>query len=151
MQKPLVDIIAITISSPILIGIYKNQKLIEIIKKEGKTSEILPLIFDELLKKYEIKHIIYTKGPGSYMAIKLSYIFFKTLEIVKNIKLLGAEAFEFNNNQPIKAVGNTFFVKKDGIISLEKDKKIGEFSLPKEININNFSDEVSPLYVLSPV
>ena len=151
MQKPLVDIIAITISSSLLIGIYKNQKLIKSIKKEGKTSDILPIIFDDILKNYEIEHIVYTKGPGSYMAIKLSYIFFKTLEITKNIKLLGAEAFEFNNNTPIKAVGNTFFVKKDGIISLEKARSSGEFFLPKNINVSKFDKDVSPLYVLSPV
>ncbi len=151
LQKPSVDIVAITISSPLLIGIYKNQKLIKVIKKEGKTSEILPLIFDEILKNFDVKNIVYTKGPGSYMAIKLSFIFFKTLEITKNIKLLGAEGFEFNNNKPIKAVGNTFFVKKEGIISLEKSKRGGEFFLPEKIDINKFNSDVSPLYVLNPV
>ncbi len=151
MQKPSVDIVAITISSPLLIGIYENQKLIKTVKKEGKTSEILPLVFDRILKHYEVKHIVYSKGPGSYMAIKLSYLFFKTLEIAKNIKLLGAEGFEFNNNAPIKAVGNTFFVKKNGIISLEKSKTQGKFFLPEKIDIEKFNSDASPLYVLNPV
>ena len=151
MQKPLVDIVAITIASPLIIGIYENGILKEKIIKEGKTSDILPLIFDELLKKYKINSIIYTKGPGSYMAIKLSYIFFKTLEIAKNIKLLAADAFEFNNNTPIKAIGNTYFVKKEGIISIEKEKTQGEFFLPENLNEINFSKDVSPLYVLKPV
>ena len=151
MQKPLVDIVAITISSPLIIGIYKDKKLIKTIKKEGKTSDILPVIFDELLNEYNINSIIYTKGPGSYMAIKLSFIFFKTLEIAKNIKLFASDAFEFNNNTPIKAVGNSFFVKKEGIISIEKEKTQGEFSLPENLNEINFSEDISPLYVLKPV
>ncbi len=151
MQKPSVDIIAITISSPLIIGVYENGFLLKEIKKAGKTSDILPEIMEKLLKEYNIKHIIYTKGPGSYMAIKLSFVFFKTLEIVKNIKLLGAEGFEFNNNQPIKAVGNTFFVKKDGIISLEKSKTQGEFYLPEKIDIKRYGADISPLYVLNPV
>ena len=151
MQKPLVDIVAITISSPLIIGIYKDKKLIKTIKKEGKTSDILPVIFDDLLNKYNINSIIYTKGPGSYMAIKLSFIFFKTLEIAKNIKLFASDAFEFNNNTPIKAVGNSFFVKKEGIISIEKEKTQGEFSLPENLNEINFSEDISPLYVLKPV
>ena len=151
LQKPLVDIVAITISSPLIIGIYKDKKLIKTIKKEGKTSDILPVIFDELLNKYNINSIIYTKGPGSYMAIKLSFIFFKTLEIAKNIKLFASDAFEFNNNTPIKAVGNSFFVKKEGIISIEKEKTQGEFSLPENLNEINFSEDISPLYVLKPV
>ena len=86
MQKPLVDLVAVTISNPSLFGIYKNNKLIETIKKDGKTSEILPEVLDDILKRYNINRIIYTKGPGSYMAIKLSFIFFKTLEISKGIK-----------------------------------------------------------------
>lgn len=151
MQKPSVDIVAITISSPLLIGIYKNKVLSEIIKKEGKTSDILPIIFDDILKKYNINCIVYTKGPGSYMAIKLSYIFFKTLEIAKGIKFLAADAFEFNNNKPIKAIGNKYFVKKDGIISLEELKEEGEFFLPEKFDVNQYTKDVSPLYVLSPV
>jgi len=151
LSKPLVDIVAIPISNPLKIGIYENNKLIKKIEKEGKTSDILPVIFDELLKKYKINHIIYTKGPGSYMAIKLSYIFFKTLEITKNIIFLAADGFEFNNNQPIKAVGNSFFVKKEGIITIEKNLKPGEFFLPEIINLSIFSKDTSPLYVLNPV
>ncbi len=151
LQKPLVDIIAITISSPLKIGIYENKALKEKIEKSGKTSDILPEIMNKLLKKYDINSIIYAKGPGSYMAIKLSFLFFNTLKISNNIKLLAADGFEFNNNQPIKAAGNSFFVKKEGIITLEKNKKEGEFLLPKKINLDKYSEDISPLYVLSPV
>ncbi|WP_457564203.1 hypothetical protein [Caminibacter sp.] len=151
MSKRSVDIVAIPISKPLLVGVYENGKLIETIKKEGMTSDVLPEIFDYLLKNYDIKHIIYAKGPGSFMAIKLAYVFFKTLEIAKNIKLLGIDGFYFNNNSPIKAVGNSFFVKKEGIITLEKNLKEGEFFLPKSINLEDFSEDTSPLYVLKAV
>ena len=151
MLKSLVDIVAIPISTPLKVGVYKDKRLIETIEKEGKTSDILPIIFDELLKKYEIEHIIYSKGPGSYMAIKLSYIFFKTLEITKNITFLAADGFYFNDNKPIKAVGNSFFVKKEGIITIEKNLKAGEFFLPKVLNLDDFSKDTSPLYILNPV
>ena len=128
MQKHLViDVVAIVISKPLKIGLYKNKKLFKEIAKDGLTSEILPEIFDEILKNYKIDSIIYSKGPGSFMAIKLSYIFFKTLQITNDIKLFGVDGFYFNNNKPIKAVGNSFFVKKEDIITLEKDKKEGEF------------------------
>jgi hypothetical protein len=133
------------------IGVYENNKLIEIIEKEGMTSDVLPSIFDELLKKYEIDSVIYSKGPGSFMAIKLAYVFFKTLEITKNISLLAQDGFYFNQNSPIKAVGNRFFIKKEGIILLEKDLKEGEFVLPKILNKDDFTKETSPLYVLKAV
>ena len=151
MQKPSVDIVAIVISKPLLIGVYENGKLIEKIEKEGMTSEILPLIFDKLLEKYHINSIIYSKGPGSYMAIKLAFVFFKTLEIVKNIKLLAADGFYFNKNQPIKAAGNNYFVKKEGIITLKKDEKEGKFYLPEKLNFNDFEENTEPLYILKAV
>jgi hypothetical protein len=151
LQKPLVDVVAIVISKPLKVGIYQNNKLVETIEKEGLTSEILPVIFDEILRKYEINSIIYSKGPGSFMAIKLSYVFFKTLEITKNIEFLAADGFYFNKNQPIKAVGKSYFVKKEGIITLEKNLKEGEFFLPKVLNKKDFSDETAPLYVLNAV
>jgi hypothetical protein len=151
LQKPLVDVVAIVISKPLKVGVYKNNKLVETIEKDGFTSDILPIIFDEILKKYEINSIIYSKGPGSFMAIKLSYLFFKTLEIAKGIKFLAADGFYFNKNKPIKAVGKSYFVKKEGIITLEKNLKDGEFFLPEILNKNDFSKDTAPLYVLNAV
>ena len=151
MQKPLVDIVAVVISKPMLLGVYKDGCLVDIIKKEGMTSDILPEIFDNLLKKYEINSVIYSKGPGSFMAIKLAYVFFKTLQITKNIKLLAADGFYFNQNSPIKAVGNSYFVKKEGIITLTKNEKEGKFTLPEKLNFKDFSEEVEPLYILKAV
>jgi tRNA threonylcarbamoyladenosine biosynthesis protein TsaB len=125
--------------------------LIETIEKEGFTSDILPIIFDEILKKYKINSIIYSKGPGSFMAIKLAFIFFKTLQIVKNIEFLAADGFYFNKNKPIKAVGKSYFVKKEGIITIKKNLKEGDFFLPEILNKNDFSKDTSPLYVLNAV
>jgi len=151
LQKLLVDIVAIPISKPLKIGIYHNNKLIEKIESNGLTSEILPVIFDDILKNYEINSIIYSKGPGSFMAIKLAYLFFKTLEISKNIQLLAVDGFYFNKNSPIKAVGNSYFVKKEDIISIEKNLKESEFYLPDELKKEDFSQEASPLYILKAV
>ena len=140
-----------SIANPLQVGIYEDKQLIKSYSQTGKTSDILPIIFDELLKSYHINSIVYTKGPGSFMAIKLAYVFFKTLQITKNINFLATDAFYFNENKPIKAVGNSYFVKKKGIISLEKEKIEGEFTLPKNLNKNDFSEEVEPLYILKAV
>jgi len=87
MQQSNYTVVVISISNPILIGIYRNKKLVENISKEGKTSDILPLLFDNILSKYNVENILYVNGPGSYMAIKIAYIFLKTISIVKNIRL----------------------------------------------------------------
>jgi len=129
-----IRILVISVANPILIGVYSDTKLIDTISQEGKTSDVLPIIFHNLLKEYNIKEILYANGPGSFMAIKVAYIFLKTLSITNDIPLKAMDAFSFNNNSPIKALGKKYFFKnKDGSISLqflEKDTIIENFILP---------------------
>jgi tRNA A37 threonylcarbamoyladenosine modification protein TsaB len=147
------DIVVIALSSPIIIGVYKESELIETIKSEERSSEVLPELFKTLIAKYDIKHIVYAKGPGSFMAIKVSYIFLRTLCIVKNISLLATDAFYFNNNAPIKAVGKLYFVKNRDAIETEtlKDAPIMEFTLPQQLKLEDFSDETAPFYGIGAV
>jgi hypothetical protein len=55
LRYKLIEILVITISNPLLIGIYENKKLIKEHKLDGKTSDLLPSLFEELLKEFEIK------------------------------------------------------------------------------------------------
>ena len=50
-----VDLLFITLSSPIKVGIYEDNRLIESIETHEKSSDVLPKIFEELSKKYKIK------------------------------------------------------------------------------------------------
>lgn len=150
----MIDILVISISNPIKIGVYKDNILIEQVENEGKTSDILPKIFKELLDKYEIETITYVNTPGSYMAIKVAYVFLKTICIVKNIKLNAASGFLFNENSPIKALGKKYFFNKNGKIIidfLEEKSIISDFKLPKSLDKRNFSSETLPIYNLPAV
>ena len=71
-----VDILVIALSSPIYIGIYEDKKLIKSITSDEKSSDVLPILFEDILKEYEIKNLFYVNGPGSFMAIKVAYIYF---------------------------------------------------------------------------
>ena len=77
----MIEVLVITISNPLLIGIYENKQLIKEHKLDGKTSDLLPSLFDQLLKDYNINKIIYVNSPGSFMSIKVAYIFLKTISI----------------------------------------------------------------------
>lgn len=87
------------------------------------------------------------------MAIKITYIFLRTLSITKNIKLFASDGFNFNNNSPIKAMRKMYFVKKDGKIDTQffEEDQICEFVLPKTIELENFNTDVEPLYILPAV
>jgi len=152
MPKKKVDILCITLSSPILIGVYENEKLIDSISTQERSSEVLPLLFKQLMQKYEISSLIYANGPGSFMAIKVSYIFLKSLCILKNIPLLCTNAFDFNGNKPIKAIGKLCFVRIQGkIITKKCDGEVGEFVLPNQISKNEFTQDCLPMYGIDAV
>ena len=155
LQQNNIDILVISISSPILVGIYENNTLIKTISKDGKTSDVLPIIFDEILNNYKINEIIYINGPGSFMAIKVAYIFLKTICITKNLTLKACSGFEFNNNSPIKALGKKYFFNtQDDKIELNfltNDTKLEEFKLPNILNKNRFSSDIEPNYNLPAV
>lgn len=146
-------LLIISISSPLLIGVYKDNSLIDSISSEKKTSEILlPTIMD-VIDKYDISKIIYTRGPGSYMAIKLTYIMLKTIEITRGIQCFGCSGFAVNNNQPIKAIGNLYFIKeKETIITKKYEQPIKvKFALPQSIHDLKIDEESSPEYMLPAV
>jgi len=157
MQQSSVKVIVISISNPILIGIYEEDMLVETISKEGKTSDVLPSLFDQILIDYDVKEIFYVSGPGSYMAIKIAYIFLKTISIVNEIKLYALSGFDFNNNSPIKALGKKYFFREE--IDLEEkivmkfleENKIEEFTLPLDIKNIKFIENTLPEYNLPAV
>lgn len=150
----MIEVLVITISNPLLIGVYEKKKLIQEFRLDGKTSDLLPELFKDLLKDYDINKIIYVNSPGSFMAIKVAYLFLKTICITKNIELNAIDGFEFNENSPIKALGKKYFIKIDNEIKvdfLEKDSIICDFKLPMCIEKYNFNKETLPIYNLPAV
>ncbi|MBN2250241.1 MAG: hypothetical protein JW682_07880 [Campylobacterales bacterium] len=150
---PKYELLVISISTPLLIGIYKDKELIETISSEKKTSEILLPLLVRSMQRYDLENIIYTRGPGSYMAIKLTYITLKTIEILRGIKCLGCSAFALNNGAPIKAMGNLYFTKeKETIITKKIEQPVNaEFTLPQSIQDLPLDEESTPEYVLPAV
>jgi len=148
-----VDILLVALSSPIQVGIYEDKKLIKTIKSQEKSSDVLPKIYDELLKEYDVRQLFYANGPGSFMAIKVAYIFLRSLSILKNIPLYATDAFKFNNNKPIKAIGKLCFVKIASKIETQKLEIVPEaaFLLPDILDYSEFSKTATPLYSIGAV
>ncbi|HEC45570.1 MAG: hypothetical protein DRP19_06165 [Thermotogae bacterium] len=155
MQSPSHNykLLIISISSPLLLGVYEDDTLIKTFSSDLKTSEILLPIITDVLNDYDISEIIYTRGPGSYMAIKLTYIMLKTIEIMRDIKCVGCSGFALNNNQPIKAIGNLYFIKeKETIITKKFEQPVNVvFALPQSIQDLEIDEESTPEYILPAV
>ena len=136
-----------------MIGVYEDGKLIESITSELKTSEVLLPLIKKCLDRYDISTMIYTRGPGSYMAIKLTYIMLKTMEIMRGIKCVGCSGFALNGGEPIKAIGNLYFIKeKETIITKKYEQPVNvKFTLPQSIQDLELDEESTPDYKIPAV
>ena len=134
-------------------GVYRDDILIEEIKSEEKTSEILLKFLMELFQKYNSTYLIYTSGPGSYMAIKLTYITLRSLEITKGITFDACDAFSLNQNNPIKAMGKLYFIKENNTIITKKfDEAVEQrFELPSMLSEVAILNDNKPMYILPAV
>ena len=146
-------LLIISIASPILIGVYKDDKLIDSISNEKKTSEVLLPMIMGFMKAYNISRIIYARGPGSYMAIKLTYIMIQTIKIVQGIPCFGCSGFSLNSCKPIKAIGNLYFIKEKETIMTKKFEHTVKttFALPQNIHDLEIDEESTPEYCLPAV
>ncbi len=153
MHKERVDVLLIALASPILVGVYKEGRLIEKIESDERSSEVLPRIYKELLQRYDIESFIYANGPGSFMSIKVAYIFLRSLGILKDIPLYAMDAFSFNGNKPIKAVGKLHFVKIQDKIETQKFDEVIEpsFELPQTLAKEELSTNSAPMYGIGAV
>ena len=147
------ELLIISIASPLILGVYEDGMLIQTISRDKKTSEVLLPLVKECLDRYDISTIIYTRGPGSYMAIKLTYIILKTIEIMQGIKCVGCSGFSLNGGEPIKAVGNLYFIKeKETIITKKYEQPVNvKFTLPQSIQDLELDEESTPDYILPAV
>jgi len=145
--------LVVSIASPLLLGVYRGERLIETIKREDKTSEILLKLLMEIFQNYNTTHLIYTSGPGSYMAIKLSYITLRSLEITKGITFDACDAFSLNQNNPIKAMGKLYFIKENNTIITKKiDEAVEQrFELPSMLSEVTILNDNKPMYILPAV
>ena len=146
-------LLVISISSPLLLGVYRNDLLLKTFSSDKKTSDILLPLLKDILDEYDISEIIYTRGPGSYMAIKLTYIMLKTIEILEGIKCVGCSGFALNGGEPIKAIGNLYFIKeKETIITKKFEQPVNVvFTLPQSIHDLEIDEESTPEYSLPAV
>ncbi len=147
------SVLVVALSLPIKIGIYKEQQLIRSYELHEHTSEALPLFFKTLLHEYEVSRLLYANGPGSFMAIKVTYLFLQTLSIVKNIPFMATDAFYFNESRPIKALGKLCFVKIADTITTEVFDEVPThtFELPQELILEDFNSDTLPHYAIAAV
>jgi len=135
------------------IGFYKDDTLEYTKNYDGLTSDILLPLLKDILNNHKVEKIIYTNGPGSHMATKITYVLLRTLSICQDIPFFAISAFELNDNNPIKALGKLYFIKeKETIITkrFEEEPK-SSYKMPKNLKDVNILELNEPDYSIAAV
>ncbi len=156
------DLALISLGDGVLLGVYQNHSLKASYTSKAKTSEALVEVFSQLFKDFKnlyptspvIKGVYYAKGPGSFTSLKLTHIFLHTLASIYDFELYSTTGFDFNDNTPILAYANQYFVSKE-MESLRdfKDLKVlpKDFMLPSYLEKDKFTQSNAPFYILPPI
>ncbi|WP_033749779.1 tRNA threonylcarbamoyladenosine biosynthesis protein TsaB [Helicobacter pylori] len=156
------DLALISLGDGVLLGVYQNNSLKASYTSKAKTSEALVEVFLQLFKDFKnlypaspvIKGVYYAKGPGSFTSLKLTHIFLHTLASIYDFELYSTTGFDFNDNTPILAYANQYFVSKE-MESLRdfKDLKVlpKDFMLPSYLEKDKFTQSNTPFYILPPI
>lgn len=152
----------ISLGEGVLLGVYQENFLQTSYTSKAKTSEALVEVFSQLFKDFKnlyptspmVKGVYYAKGPGSFTSLKLTHIFLHTLSSIYDFELYSTTGFDFNDNTPILAYANKYFVSKE-MESLRdfKDLKVlpKDFMLPPYLEKDKFTQSNTPFYILPPI
>ncbi|MGL2879392.1 tRNA threonylcarbamoyladenosine biosynthesis protein TsaB [Helicobacter pylori] len=153
------DLVLISLGDGVSLGVYQNNFLCTSYTSKSKTSEALVEVFSQLFKDFKnptlpaIKGVYYAKGPGSFTSLKLTHVFLHTLALIHDFELYSTTGFDFNDNTPILAYANKYFVSKEReSLSDFKDLKIApkDFKLPFFLEKDKFTQLNTPFYILPP-
>ncbi|WRE22441.1 tRNA (adenosine(37)-N6)-threonylcarbamoyltransferase complex dimerization subunit type 1 TsaB [Helicobacter pylori] len=154
------DLALISLGEGVLLGVYQNNFLGTSYTSKSKTSEALVEVFSQLFEDFKnstlpaIKGVYYAKGPGSFTSLKLTHVFLHTLALIHDFELYSTTGFDFNDNTPILAYANKYFVSKEReSLSDFKDLKIvpKDFMLPPFLEKDKFTQLNKPFYILPPI
>ncbi|EFX42361.1 hypothetical protein HSUHS5_0152 [Helicobacter suis HS5] len=145
--------------SPVHVGVYSSDyRLIHVFSVSKPTNFALSEIFEALLewikeRCYQIQALYYARGPGSFMAMKLTHVFMHTWALLNPVPLYSTLGFAFNQHAPIKAFGKMYYVLSQEQVTLCALESVLEIpmSLPPVLDSSVFCTNNQPLYLLPPV
>ncbi|AFI06615.1 hypothetical protein [Helicobacter cetorum] len=158
------DLVLVSLGQAVLLGVYHQECLLTSYASSLKTSEGLIEVFSQAFEDFKnpnkysdlptIEGVYYAKGPGSFTSLKLTHIFLHTLALTKGFELYSTTGFYFNDNTPILAYANQYFVSEEtqDLVSVANLKVLPkDFSLPPYLEKDKFTQFNTPFYILPPI
>jgi len=116
------------------------------------TDKKIELLNDIIAQDKKLDILVVTAGDASTIKEQLDNKDIRVIEdkdLVKDKELTCQYLISFD--LPIKAIGNSAFVKENDTITIKKTKSSNSFELPQKLNFKDFSKEIEPLYILNAV
>ncbi|MDR2151963.1 MAG: hypothetical protein LBO72_03995 [Helicobacteraceae bacterium] len=145
-------ILLIGATKPARLGVYnENGDRLENFTIEAPLTEGLYPLMKSIDERFKITKLLYARGPGSFMGLKLSYLFCKSFAIARDIPFLAADSFALSGGKPILSRQNRRFTKNADTIEIEIfDTPFEEALLPPEtLDLSMFDAQTPPNYILS--
>ncbi|MDR3347856.1 MAG: hypothetical protein LBN32_04505 [Helicobacteraceae bacterium] len=151
---PDVTVLLISAAQPAKLAVYDDRfACIERLENALPLSEWLYGAMKSIVQRYNVARVAYARGPGSFMGLKLGYLFMRSFSLAARIPFVAASSFDLTSGAPIKAHGKRWFVIKDGAIAIEsfETPPADRLLLPDQLDMSMFSGAVLPEYVLNAV
>ncbi|GEM_PF-326630 len=149
-KKPSVELLVISLCSPLLVGIYENGVLKEQLLSQKHASEALVEILENTQKRYNITSVGYANTPGSFMGLKVAYTILKVYTETLGVEFWAVSGFSLNGGGAIKANNAVSFVKEGDEVVLKRAVP-ASFALPPTLKSLAKTHETLPDYIISAV
>ncbi|GHV10482.1 glycoprotease [Campylobacterota bacterium] len=149
-----VSLLLLSATRPTRLAIYgEDGGVIEQFQSDLPLTESLYDAIKAFDEAYAIERVLYARGPGSFMGLKLGYLFLRSFALGRGIDFLAADSFALSGGAPIHSHSKRWFVLENGSAAIRSfDSAPAEvLSPPERLDLTLFSAETAPNYILSAV
>lgn len=154
MPKLPVTVLLISASRPMRLAVYDRAGAkLESFESDAPATESFYPLFKAIDEQYAIEKLAYARGPGSFMGLKLGYVFMQTLALARNLPFAAASSFALSGGAPVHAHGKRWFVPQGNEVSVQTFDPAPENRLlpPDRLDLSLFDTNTEPDYLMPAV
>lgn len=149
-----VSVLLISATRPMRLAVYdETGARIESHESDAPATESLYPLFKSIDDRYEITRLAYAKGPGSFMGLKLGYVFLQSFALARKLPFTAASSFALSGGNPVHAHGKRWFTQRGDQVGVQTFEVAPEASLlpPERIDFSVFEPACEPEYLMPAV
>ncbi|MGE4295437.1 MAG: hypothetical protein AB7E49_07045 [Campylobacterales bacterium] len=154
MPKSPVFVLLVSASRPMRLAVYDlGGNRLELHESDAPATESFYPFFKTIDDRYDIARVAYARGPGSFMGLKLGYVFLQSFAMARRIPFASVSSFALTRGAPVQAHGKRWFVLEGGEVSVRAFETPPQAALlpPEQIDFSIFEAACEPEYLMPAV